>query len=245
MKVKIGIAGNYLRVDAQNEFGGAERCYVNRDYVDSLLDAGAVPVILPPMVEDVDTLLDGLDGLVLSGGYDVDPKLYGQDTKPTCGYTDRSVDLFYLAIIKEAEKRNLPVFGICKGIQAMNVAYGGTLHQDINSEVEGSLQHVQSAKRCFGTHDIQIEPGSFLYEVFGDTIRVNSYHHQSVADVAQGFKVCARANDGIVECIEKEEGSFMVAVQFHPEMMAAFQDEDMQKLFRAFVKVCHDQSGIL
>ncbi len=244
-KVKIGIAGNYLRTDSHDVFSGMERAYVNRDYVDSLIHAGAVPVILPPMEDGLDVLVEGLDGVLMSGGYDIDPALYGQDTKNTCGYTDRSVDQYYINLLHEAEKKNLPVLGICKGIQAINVAYGGTLHQDIATEVEGSLKHVQDAKRFHGTHEIQIKKDSFLGSVLGEKARVNSYHHQSVDHVADGFEVCATANDGIIECIAKKEGSFMVGVQFHPEMMAAFHNQDMERLFEAFVKVCHDQSNLL
>lgn len=238
-KPRIGIAANILIMET-GMFPGIYRAYVNNDYVESLQKAGAIPVMLPVIsnLDDVADQLEGLDGVLLSGGYDVDPALYGESILPQCGYVMREVDDFYLAVVKAAVEKKLPLFGICKGVQIINIAFGGTLYQDQPSQIGSCLKHTQAAPRYQGTHEIALEKGSFLAGALGETMRVNSFHHQSVKDVAKGFKVTAKAPDGIVEGIEREEGSFVCAVQFHPEMMAKFDNPDMIRLFKAFADKC-------
>lgn len=234
--VKVGITAN-LQI---NETNGSMRSCVNQNYVDSVEKAGGVSVVLPVVhtYDEVKLQLKGLDGVILSGGYDIDPVLYGSDVHDKCGFFLKEVDDFYMNVIKAAEEMGLPVFGICKGIQAINVYYGGTLYQDLQSEMDGAIMHWQKTLRGNPVHSVTVKKDSFLGSVFKDGVRVNSFHHQGVKNVAPGFRITARANDGLVEGIEKKKGNFTVGVQFHPEMMAEFENEDMIHLFEAFLKEC-------
>ena len=219
---------------------GIYRSYVNHDYVESVEKNGGIPVLLPVLSDaaNVKRQMEGLDGIVISGGYDIDPSLYGEEPVKGLGFTMKEVDQYYLAVVRAAEELGLPILGICKGMQMLNVAYGGTIYQDISSQKPESCQHVQQAPRYCATHSADIKEGSFLYSVFGKKERINSYHHQSVKEVAKGFSVTAVAKDGVVEAIERECGSFICGVQWHPEMMAKYDDRKMAELFKAFIGVC-------
>lgn len=238
-KLKIGIAANILIMDS-GMMPGIYRAYVNNDYVESLEKAGCIPVMLPVLsdIEDVKAQVEGLDGIVLSGGWDIDPFLYGEQPLVQQGFTMREVDRFYLAVIQAGDTLSIPIFGICKGMQAINIAFGGTLYQDIGSQMKTCFQHVQQAPRYDATHKISIEKGSFLESVLGKEAMVNSFHHQSIKTVASGFRITARAGDGVVESIERDSGSFICGVQWHPEMMAKYDNKIMLQLFQAFAGKC-------
>lgn len=238
-KMKIGVTANILLNDS-GYFAGEMKCIVSRDYLLSLEKAGAIVVVLPVMKEreDIRQQLQGLDGIVVSGGADIDPHFYGESVHGGCGPLIPEVDQYDIEVFHLAEEMHIPVLGICKGIQAMNVAFGGTLYQDLLTEREGSYQHTQKTYRNYPTHDLYVEKDSFLYPVLSSRCRVNSFHHQAVRDVANGFRVIARSEEGVIEGIQKEEGSFMVGVQFHPEMMAQADNTTMLHLFRAFLTEC-------
>lgn len=238
----IGITGNILIMEG-GMFPGFYRAYVNQDYIDSVLQCGGVPVILPVAQdpEIVKQQVEQVDGVILSGGYDIDPQLYAEDPIPKQGFNFRAVDDFYLTVIKESDRLCKPLLGICKGLQALNVAFGGTLYQDLVSQKEGALRHVQEAPRQNGTHKVRVEAGSFLASCLPSELTVNSYHHQAVRNVAKGFRVTATAADGVVEAMEKETGSFMVGVQWHPEMMSAFGNSTMNDLFKKFLEKISDR----
>jgi putative glutamine amidotransferase len=213
---------------------------MREDYVRSVEQAGAVPVVLPPVApDDAALLLDRLDGLLLSGGVDVDPVLYGRDPHPRLGRVDRRRDDFELALVHEALRRDLPTLGICRGQQVLNVARGGTLLQDIPSEWTGAMGHDARGRRWRRAHDVEVLPGTRLRAILGrDSIPVNSFHHQAVADVGAGLVVSARCpGDGIVEGLEAPAARFVVAVQWHPESFWNRPDS-FQCLFDAHAEAC-------
>ena len=237
-KPLIGIAGNILAMET-GSMPGLMRDYVNHDYSVSVARAGGIPLIIPPLSgrEDILSVLQHVDGLILSGGYDIAPDLYGEEPQPGLGVTMRSVDLFYMEMIREAHAKGLPMLGICKGMQAMNVAFGGTLCQDLHS-MSGVLQHEQKAPRHFPSHSVSIAHGTHLHRLFGTSLMVNSFHHQSVKETATGFMVSASAPDGIPEAIESCSGAFALGVQWHPEMMVQSGDDTMLPIFQLFLNNC-------
>lgn len=200
--------------------------------------SGGVPVLVPCMEEPavVGDLLDRVEGIIITGGVDVDPALYGQEPLRALGKISPERDAQDRAIMEWVlERPEVPVLGICRGIQAMNVFAGGSLHQDIPSCTGSRLQHSQQAPAWYGTHEVEIQPDCELWRALGaTTIRANSFHHQAVDAVAPGFRVVARASDGVVEAIEREHARFCLGVQFHPELMAE-RSEPMMGLFRHLV----------
>lgn len=233
----IGIAGNIFVMEG-GQFPGLERAYVNNDYVKSVELCGGNPVMIPVNQGDLGGILQFLDGIILSGGYDIVPELYGEEPIPQQGAHYGETDYFYMNLLKLARQMRKPVLGICKGIQAINVAFGGTLFQDLATQKEGALKHSQEAPRNQPSHGVSIRPDTFLATCFPEQIRVNSFHHQAVKDVAEGFRVAAVASDGVIEAIEYEGDSFIVGIQWHPEMMASFGDVQMQELFWKFMENC-------
>jgi putative glutamine amidotransferase len=213
---------------------------VREDYVRSVEQSGAVPVVLPPVPPgDVPALLDRLDGVLLSGGGDVDPALYEQEPHPRLGRVNRRRDDFELALVREGLRRDVSILAICRGHQLLNVATGGTLVQDIPSLVEGQVEHDGKGPRWRRTHRVEVTGPSRLREILGqDTLSVNSIHHQAVDRVGDGLVVSARCpEDGIVEGLERPASRFVVAVQWHPESFWNRPDS-FQQLFDAHAEAC-------
>jgi putative glutamine amidotransferase len=219
------------------------RHVLNDAYVRAIKEAGGVPVVLPslctPSEETWRGYLDIIDGLLLTGGADIDPAYYGQAPHEKLGEVQPMRDATEIPLVRKAIERNLPIFGICRGIQVLNVALGGTLYQDLPSEFPSEIHHRQTDlgyTRSDFCHSITIEPGSRLASIVGCTeMQVNSLHHQAVRDVAPGLKVVARAPDGVIEGLESERHRFVLAVQFHPEETAAAHDPRSKRLFEAFL----------
>jgi putative glutamine amidotransferase len=182
-------------------------------YLQAVERAGAVPVVLPPCVSDLESLIARLDGVCLSGGPDLDPEAYGaRDRHAELGPTEPSLDAFELALARAAIERGMPLLGICRGAQALNVACGGTLHQHLPG-------HRQSEPGCQVTHEVEVLPRTRLAGLIGPGIvAVNSFHHQAVDRVGRGLRVAARAADGTVEAIEG--AGFAIGVQWHAETLA-------------------------
>lgn len=212
------------------------------DYLRSVEQAGAIPVALPPLPPaDVSPLLDRLDGVLLSGGVDVDPCLYGEAPHPKLGRVNRRRDDFELALTREALQRDLPILAICRGHQVLNVATGGTLLQDIASTIEGAMQHEGRGARWRRQHSVGVRCPSRLHEILGtDTLSVNSIHHQALGRLGEGLVVSATCpDDGVVEGVEMPGRRFVVGVQWHPESFWNRSDS-FQSLFDAHVAACRD-----
>jgi putative glutamine amidotransferase len=213
---------------------------IREDYVRSLEQAGAVPVVLAAgLSDDAPTLLDRIDGIVLSGGVDLDPALYGEAPHPKLGRVDRRRDDFELALLRAALERDLPTLAICRGQQVLNVALGGTLVQDIPSTLKGAMQHDAPGRRWRRVHPVEVLPGSRLSEILGrDTVFVNSFHHQAVDRVGTGLVVSGRCpQDGVIEALEMPGRRFVVAVQWHPESFWS-RASSFQPLFDAHAEAC-------
>jgi len=195
---------------------------IGTSYIGAIEHAGGTPILLPLVQDDscIADFLSIMDGLLLSGGVDADPFLYGEEPKPALGKIDVDKDRVEMFLIARALEVDLPILGICRGIQTLNVAAGGTLYQDISMSSSAILKHRQEAPGSYATHAIHVQEGSRLLDILGQSpIRVNSFHHQAVKKVAPGFMASAIARDHIVEGIESAHHSFAIGVQFHPELM--------------------------
>lgn len=234
----IGISGSILLTEG-GLFAGYRRSYVNQDYVESVINAGGIPYIIPFNTDTSVTMeqIKNVDGLILSGGHDVYPLIYGEEPKQALGETFPERDYFDITLLKGAMELNKPILGICRGHQIINCGNGGSLHQDLSYNKDLYIKHSQATKWNIPTHTITVEKGSFLEDIYGNEGVVNSFHHQIVNNVAPGFKVIATSKDGGVEAIEKiDENHFIVGIQWHPEMMTV-SDEFSQKLFKKFISV--------
>ena len=241
-KPLIGISGN---MQYSQTFPGYSYSFAGNTYVNSIVAAGGIPIIIP-VVEDLSVIpfqIKDLDGIVLSGGQDVNPLKYKEEPSLNIGEVNHIRDAFDFELIKNATKNKIPILGICRGHQLINVFYGGTLHQDIPTSVPNAVAHRQSKGHEFGTHTVLVKKGSWLSKVIDDKseIAVNSFHHQAVKGLAPGFIVTAEAKDGVVEGIEKQGDDFCVGVQWHPEMMHK-RDPQMLKIYKAFVDVCREKA---
>ena len=210
-------------------------------YCRSIALAGGAPALIPLELGELAwrSLYQRLDGLLLPGGVDIAPALYREAPHPKLGKVDDALDQAEMALARWALAEGLPLLGICRGIQTLNVAAGGSLYQDLPSQFPGALRHSFSPPdypRTHRAHAVHVEPGSRLAGILGarETM-VNSRHHQAVRDLATGFVVSARAPDGVIEGIESGDVRFAVGVQWHPESLAA-DDPQMLAIFEALVR---------
>jgi len=203
-------------------------------YLQALEAAGALPLVIPPMAMDaIDPLLDRLDGICLSGGPDLDPETYRAKPHEELGPIEPALDRFELAVAGGADRRSVPILAICRGMQALNVVRGGTLHQHLPA-LPGKLLHRQEEPGDIPTHPVTIEGPSLLAEAVGaGDLEVNSFHHQSIDRLGEGLQVVACAPDETIEAVEDPSRPFLVGVQWHAEAMAARPQE--ASLFERFV----------
>ena len=198
--------------------------------------AGGIPVVLPPLGPDlIAPLVDRLSGICLSGGPDLDPHGYGEGPDPHLGPTEPDLDNFELAVAKVADQRQMPILGICRGCQALNVARGGTLHQHIADLTDGSIEHRQAARGRMPTHTVKIDPRSRLARIMGvSEADVNSFHHQSASRLGKRLKAVAWSPDGVVEGIESSGPNLYLGVQWHAESLV--ERPEHIALFRSLVE---------
>lgn len=226
------------------------QCHVNMTYVNSVRKAGGVPLVIPVTSDDaqLDAVLNAVDGILMTGGEDFDPlKWFGEEPVRGLGEVVPARDEFDVKLVRAAVAKGIPVLGICRGEQLLAVAFGGSLWQDIPSQVPTSyVKHRQSPTTgTVGTHTINIEKGSLLAKILGkEKAVVNTFHHQAIKDVPQGFKVVARAADGIIEAVERtgklsnypDGGAMILGVQFHPEVITNAGNPEFLPIFRKLVE---------
>ena len=210
---------------------------ISHCYADAVTEAGGIALLLPAVTapEDVELLLQNLDGVLIPGGPDVDPLFYGEEPRQGLGLVIRSNDVFEMHLLKAARAAHKPILCVCRGVQVLNVTFGGTLIQDIPSQLPEALRHMQiPVDRVDPTHSVDIVKDSYLYEAFGtETVLTNSFHHQCINKVAPGFSVSAKARDGVIEAIEVKEERIL-GVQWHPEEMVHAHPEHL-RLFKQLV----------
>lgn len=226
-------------------FSPGHRCdLLDREYSAAIQELKACPVLIPnlPHEKTLRDLMDLLDGLLISGGTDINPRRYGEDSLPGLGEIDAPRDECELLLARMALDRDLPLLGICRGMQVLNVAAGGTLFQDIQIQIPNSLKHRQDADKGVPTHRVTIEKKTRLHGIFQKEILwVNGKHHQAVKDLGSGLSVSARSPDGVIEGIESSGSRFVVGVQWHPEGNWK-EDPDSVKLFTAFISAARTEA---
>jgi len=216
---------------------------MSQRYILTLANAGAVPWMIPLVDEDtLRAIYDELDAVFLPGGADIDPSSYGADPHPSCDRTDRDRDRVEMSLARWAQQDEKPVLGVCRGMQLINVAAGGSLYQDIASELPGAIKHdyfpfgPQSHSRDFLAHEVNVEEGTRLASLVGaGPLRVNSMHHQGIRELGHGLVATAEAPDGLVEALEGSDDGYLVAVQWHPEALAD-GDARTRRIFADFIE---------
>ncbi len=220
----------YARFEHKQE----ENVRVPCEYIDTVRRAGGMPVLLPAGEENIQGLLSAVDGLLLLGGGDISPGLHGGESHEAIYETDEERDRFEISLVLGAVKSGLPVLGICRGIQILNVALGGTLHAHLPDVVGETVKHKPEPSSAI-LHELSVTPGSQLADVMGELVfSANSDHHQAIRELAPGLSAVAEAPDGVIEAVEMPNHPWLIAVQWHPERTAA-EDPVQQRLFDQFV----------
>lgn len=207
-------------------------------YMKMITEEGALPLMLPLTSDEalLSAALDGLDGIVLTGGQDVSPSLYGEEKKETCGRCAEMRDAMEKTLLRMAEERDLPLLGICRGLQIMNAVYGGSLYQDLPTEYESSVEHEMKPPYNRGCHEVRLEKGRYLHTLLQrESISVNSRHHQAIRRLAPPLEALAYSEDGLIEAIRLPGKRFFLGVQWHPELLYE-TDEATKTLLHAFLE---------
>ena len=245
-KAVIGISASEVTIQS-GHFMGEPRTYVNAAYVDSVLKNGGIPLVIPFTAGGEEMAFQQLDlvyGLILSGGHDVDPHLYGEEIDQKSGETWPDRDAFDMALLKRAEETGKPVLGICRGAQIINVAHGGSMWQDLSLRPGHTLKHMQATRPDVGTHVVKIKSGTTLEKIMGESsLMTNSFHHQLIKEVAPDLTESATASDGVTEALESTDGK-VIAVQWHPEEMHANPAPEaaiMNRLFKYLIDKAEEE----
>lgn len=238
MKPIIGIAAHPTLQERNH--GIIQSCGEN--YLKSVEKAGGIPLILPIYEEPgaIEKYVSMCDGFLIPGGIDVNPLSYGEGPHPLLMMTRLEYDSYEIKLIQEIYKSRKPMLGICRGIQIINVAFGGTLWQDVSLRPDPTFRHQQQEMdSCCVSHKVLIEKDSILHSLFGSELLTNSYHHQSVRETGRGLKVTARAQDGVVEALEADGGyPFLLALQWHPECFVVLENNPMAPIFAKLIEAC-------
>lgn len=236
MKPVIGVT-TFIDDKANNKLSS-----LNYNYINSIILAGGIPVLIPIIEdeEDINRFTDIVDGILFTGGGDISPLYFGENPTGKINSISTRRDFIELKLFKKAWEKNMPMLGICRGLQLINVALGGTLYQDIDSQFEGVLgHHPNDILRDELYHTVKLKEGSSLFDIFKtDEISVNSFHHQAIRELGKGLTISALSCEGIIEGVEAKDKRFVVGVQWHPEALTVRYPE-FQKLFCAFVNSCN------
>jgi putative glutamine amidotransferase len=207
-------------------------------YPEVVIQEGGLPLMIPIVPSDqLDDILDLVDGVIMTGGWDIDPNLYGEETMPETGQINFEMDEFDSSVIKNVLSRDMPFFGTCRGAQMLNVMTGGTLYQCIEKQLDEPLKHKQEHGREHPVHHVEITGGEILPPLFpGGRTRVNSSHNQGIKTVGEGVEIAAQSPDGLVEAIEMSDKRFVLATQWHPENFALNGHEPSKSIIEGFIK---------
>lgn len=213
---------------------------INYPYIKAVIDSGGLPIIIPTLedTKDISRYLDIIDGVIFTGGGDISSHYFNEEPLREVDEVCQDRDMTEIALFHESYKRGKPIFGICRGLQLINIALGGSVYQDIYSQVPNVLGHTCANNIQDGYHSINIQKDSIMYEIFQkEKLVVNSQHHQSIKSLGKDLRIIAEAKDGIIEAIESTNENFILGVQFHPEAMA-MKNEEFLKPFKYFIDRC-------
>lgn len=233
MKPVIGIVA-HINHECRSPLG---QSHLGNTYVVSVTKAGGIPVIIPSVMnqDDMDRYIALCDGFLFSGGIDISPSFYGEDSHLKLGATSQALDEVQIPLMKKVLDAKKPVLGICRGHQVLNVASGGTLYQDLSEKDDVFVKHFQETDPGDAAHRVFLQPDSLLSGIFKECISTNSYHHQAVKTTGPDVRVIARSDDQIVEAIQLTDYPYGLGIQWHPEAMFAHGDESMRPLFESFI----------
>src|SRR5690625_34206 len=221
--------------------------FVHKDNVNAIKEAGGLPILLPYNFSHINKLMNVIDGLYLTGGYDIDPTFFGEEPHPNLGVINRIRDKFEIEFVQKFLTKRKPILAVCKGSQIVNIALGGDMYQDMYSQIRTPLlQHQQQAIKQHASHFVKVVEGSLLHKLVGKSkIKVNSRHHQANRNIGNNLKVSGKSSDGIIESIEGKENSFLLGLQWHPENMACCGDDLSMKIYKGFINACKNKGGNL
>lgn len=237
MKLNVPIIGLTSSFGATDDL---DRVFLPSNYLETIRHFGAIPLLIPVKATqmELEYLLGQCDGLLLTGGNDIDPALYGEQILNDTVEPAPERDEMESRLCHMAAQRGIPLLGICRGIQIMNVAFGGSLYQDIPAQIPSYIAHRMEKPYHRSSHSCILTPDSPLHKLVGShLISVNSHHHQAVKGIAPGFSVMGRCEDGVIEAIWNPDKKFMWGVQWHPERIWDIEDSSA-KLFEAFIRAC-------
>lgn len=234
-KAKIGVI-THITYEQNPIILKVDRIYVNSDYIESVEKVNGIPIMIPVISsEDIlDTYVDICDGFLFTGGIDINPLYYNEDPHKSLGMVNYKLDEFQLKLMKKVLKSKKPFLAICRGLQILNVACGGTLYQDLEQVPKNTIQHQQSGERYNLIHKVYFEENSILYDLYGKETYVNSFHHQAINNLGNNLIITGRAPDGIIESVQVKDYNFGLGVQWHPEMMFS-HFENVKPLFQSLI----------
>ena len=220
-------------------------CRVLHAYIASIEKAGAIPLLLPFVESDavIDSYVDLCDGFFFTGGADIDPARYGEEKRDTCGAIQSNRDALEFRVLEKAMRTKKPILGVCRGAQLINAALGGTLYQDVPTELQTTISHRQTEEKFSPSHEVKVTPNTPLARLVGkERMVANSFHHQAVRRLGERLVVMAEADDGVIEAFYLTQERYLRAYQWHPERLFDTSD-DNRALFLDFVDACRALQG--